>query len=391
MNRCRAPKIPPLLVDNVFVLNCVEKAELFNDFFSKQCTPIINSSVLPTINFLTDKRIDYISIQNEEIISLILNLNPNKASGSDGISGQMLLLCDNSLVLPLKMIFQNILNTSTYSGIWKLANVTPIFKNTNKQLIKNYRPISLLPICGKLFENIIFNNVYSYHNVNNLITKNQSGFRPEVSTTTQLLYPINEIHGTFEDPKSLEVRAVFLDISKVFDKVWHEGLIFKLKQNGISGRLLKFLGSYLCNRKQRVVLNGYYSDYSDIESGVPLAPLGLSLNNLMEKERIQYQADLAITGTWQGSNRTKLYEELWWELLSDRRMSRRILQIHKIIDRKTLEYLRVKFPPHRRLFLPTIFRNIKCRTNRYSNSFFPDAIASWNNMITQLRAFSNFR
>ena len=162
MNRCRSPKIPPLLVDNVFVLNCVEKAKLFNDFFSKECTPIMNSCVLPTFNFLTDKRIDYISIQNEEIILLIRNLNPNKASGSDGISGQMLLLCDNSLVLPFKMIFQNILNTSTYPGMRKLANVTPIFKNTNKQLIKNYRPISLLPICGKLFAKIIFNNVYSY-------------------------------------------------------------------------------------------------------------------------------------------------------------------------------------------------------------------------------------
>ena len=77
MNRCRAPKIQPLLVDNVFVLNCVEKAKLFNDFFPKQCTPIMNSSVLPTFNFLTDKRIDYISIQNEEIISLIRNIWSN--------------------------------------------------------------------------------------------------------------------------------------------------------------------------------------------------------------------------------------------------------------------------------------------------------------------------
>ena len=101
----------------------------------------------------------------------------------------------------------------------------------------------------------------------------------------------------------------------------------------------------------------------------------------------EYQAALAITGTWQGSNHKKLYEELGWESLSDRRMSRRILQIHKIIDRKTLEYLRDKLPPNRRLFLSTIFRNIKCSTNRYSNSFFPDAITSWNNMITHFDHF----
>ena len=75
---------------------------------------------------------------------------------------------------------------------------------------------------------------YSYLNVNNLITNNQSGFRPGDSTTNQLLYLVNEIHQAFEDHKSLELRSVFLDISKAFDKVWHDGLIFKMKQNGIS-------------------------------------------------------------------------------------------------------------------------------------------------------------
>ena len=116
---------------------------------------------------------------------------------------------------------------------------------------------------------IIFNNLYSYLNANNLITKNQSGFRPGASTTNQLIYLVNEIHMTFETPNSLEGRAVFLDISKAFDNVWHEGLIFKLKQIGIYGSLLKMFGNYLHNRKQRVSLNGSYSDYSIVESGVP--------------------------------------------------------------------------------------------------------------------------
>ena len=105
--------------------------------------------------------------------------------------------------------------------MWKLANVTPIFKKDDKQLVKNYRPISLLPICGKFFEKIIFTSLYSYLNNNSLITQNQFGFRPGDSTTNQLLFLVNEIHEAFENPKSLEVRAVFLDISKAFDKVWH--------------------------------------------------------------------------------------------------------------------------------------------------------------------------
>ena len=208
INKCRAPIIPPL-VNNRFILNCKEKAKFFSEYFSKQCTTIINTSVLPPLNLLTDKRIDHIFIQCGEIISLIRNLNPNKASGSDGISGQMLLLCDSSATLPLKIIFQNILVTSTFPDVWKLANVVPIFKKCNKQLINNYRPISLLPICGKIFEKIIFNNLYSYLDTNNLRTKNQSGFRPGDSTTNQLLYLVNEIRQAFEDPRSLEVRAVF--------------------------------------------------------------------------------------------------------------------------------------------------------------------------------------
>ena len=244
-------------------------ARYFNDYFSQQCKPVINNSVLPILGFLTNKRIDHITIENDEIISLIRKINPDKATGSDGISGQMLLLCDESIILPLQIIFTNILTTSIYPDMWKIANVTPIFKKGDKQLIKNYRPISLLPICGKILETIIFNNLYSYLHTNNLITKNQSGFRPGDSTTNQLLYLLDEIHQAFDSPKSLEVRAVFLDISKAFDKVWHEGLIFKLEQNGISGNLLKRFQNYLRSRKQRVVLNGSYSDFSSIESGVP--------------------------------------------------------------------------------------------------------------------------
>ena len=126
MNKCRAPKIPPLLVNNLFILNCRDKARYFNEYFSQHCKPVINSSVLPILRFLTDQRIDHVAVHNDEIISLIRKINPNKASGSDGISGQMLLLCEESVILSLQIIFINILSTSIYPDMWKLANVTHI-------------------------------------------------------------------------------------------------------------------------------------------------------------------------------------------------------------------------------------------------------------------------
>ena len=120
-----------------------------------------------------------------------------------------------------------------------------------------------------MFERIIFKNLYNFLVFNNLITKNQSGFRPGDSCTNQLLSLVHEIHTAFDNKKCLEVRSVFLDMSKAFDKVWHEGLIFKLQQNGVEGGLLDLLRNYLNNRKQRVVLNGMESDWGPIKAGVP--------------------------------------------------------------------------------------------------------------------------
>ena len=113
----------------------------------------------------------------------------------------MLLLCDDSVVLTLRIIFRNILSTAIYPDIWKLANIPPIFKKGDKQLIQNYRPISLLPICGKIFEKIVFNNLYKHLTTHHLINKNQSGFRPGDSTTNQLIDLVNDIHRAFDSTK----------------------------------------------------------------------------------------------------------------------------------------------------------------------------------------------
>ena len=114
-------------------------------------------------------------------------------------------------------------------------NVVPVHKKGNKQTLENYLPISLLLICGKIFVHLIYNTLFEFFILNELIS-NQSGFKPGVSCINQLLFITHEICKSLDD--EYEVRGVFLNIPKAFDKVWHNGLIYKLKQNRVSGELL---------------------------------------------------------------------------------------------------------------------------------------------------------
>ena len=147
------------------------------------------------------------------------------------------------------------------------VSVVPIHKKGDKQTLKNYRPVSLLPIYSKIFERLLYNEMFGFLLDKDLISADQSGFKPGDSCINQLLSITHNIYKSFDD--DYEVRGVFLNISKAFDKVWYDGLIFKLQENGTSGNLLKVLKQFLTNRKQRVVLNGQSSSWTNVKEGVP--------------------------------------------------------------------------------------------------------------------------
>ena len=138
-----------------------------------------------------------------------------------------------------------------------------------KNVKSNYRPISLLPIFGKMFEKLVYDSLYSHLVFCNLLNPNQSGFRPGDSTVNQLISITHTIFKAFDRNPSLDVRSVYLDISKAFGRVWHDGLIYKLRRCGVSGKLLSLIQSFLKDRKQRTVLNGKCANWGDISAGVP--------------------------------------------------------------------------------------------------------------------------
>ena len=167
------------------------------------------------------------NVNGDDILAIIKNLNPNKSHGWDNISIRMIKLCGKSIAYSLKLIFEASLQGGEIPDYWKKANAVPAHKK--KKLVKNYRPISLLPIYGKIFERVTFKDLFNYSHKNELFTKCHSGFLPGDSCISQLLSIVHDINSSFDCDPTLDVRGIFLDISKAFDKVWHEELLLKMK------------------------------------------------------------------------------------------------------------------------------------------------------------------
>ena len=150
---------------------------------------------------------------------------------------------------------------------YKEANVCPVPKKGDLSLVSNHRPISLLNSEVKLFERLVFKYLFNHLRDNNLLSSLQSGFILGDSTVNQRTFLYNIFCKAIDSGK--EVRAVFCDISKAFDRVWHDGLIYKLRAAGVTGEVLAWFKSFLSNRRQRVVLPGANSDWVFIRAGVP--------------------------------------------------------------------------------------------------------------------------
>ena len=152
----------------------------------------------------------------------------------------------------------------------KVSEVIPIYKDENRAQIENYRPISLLCNVSKVFEKLIFSEIYEI--VNPVLDNSQHGFRRHRSVVTQLLLFLDLLYKEF-DQKDNELFVLYLDFKKAFDSVPHDKLLKKVEELQIGGNLLKLIASYLSDRKQYVKVNECTSDTVPVTSGVPQGSL----------------------------------------------------------------------------------------------------------------------
>ena len=235
-NGKEVPVIPLLLFNGALVTDFQEKANIFNSVFAKRCTLV--STVLPIeFTYKTEESIQSITFSESDVIKIIRALDVNKAHGHDNILARMIKLCTNSVAHQLTLIFPNSMAAGTFAIQRKRANIVPIHNKNDKQIVSNYRPVSLQPISSKIFEKLIFNELFKFFQDKNLLSKRQLDFCLGNSCIYQLLAITHDIVLSFDWNPTLETRGMFLDISQAFDRVWHDGLLFQLKQNSVSANL----------------------------------------------------------------------------------------------------------------------------------------------------------
>ena len=184
---------------------------------------------------------NFICITLQETIDALNDIKFRKSPGVDGISIKLLKDASNIVAGPLVNIFNVSLQRAIFPNDWKLAKVTPIFKEGNKADCGNYRPISVISAVAKLFEKLVYRQLSSFLTLNGILVEQQSGFRHKHSTETALLSSTNE--WLFNMDRGLLSGVLFLDLKKAFDTVDHHILLSKLGLCGIKGTSLKWFES----------------------------------------------------------------------------------------------------------------------------------------------------
>ena len=262
--------------DNIGVSPLKQRGQLLNDSKSKaelllsQFSSVFTraqSGPLPKVNTWIDSSLTSITIDTRGVEKLLSTIKTNKAPGLDNIPDVVLRECASQLAPAVTLIFQKSLKTGILPADWTNANVSPIFKKGDRHLPENYRPVSLTSVISKLLEHIISSNMLRHFEANKVLTNLNHGFRSGYSCESQLAVTIDELTKNYD--LGLQTDIAILDFSKAFNTVPHNKLMHKLHSYGIRGNLDRWIRSFLCDCRMKVVVDGVSSSETDVISGVP--------------------------------------------------------------------------------------------------------------------------
>lgn len=288
----KADPMPPLTRPNGLTpaFEDDEKAECLADSLESQCSPsslpcdqahlsLVEAEVASR-SLLPPSGEPLPPVTPEEVEFTIKDLHPKKSPGSDGITNKVVKHFPAPLIALLAAIFSAAMSNASFPQSWKEAIVIGIRKpGKPASEPSSYRPISLLNTLGKLYERIIYSRLKDVIASKSLIPIEQFGFRARHSCVQQVHRIVEHIVERF--PQNIRTGALFFDVAKAFDKVWHDGLVYKLYTLGVPDRLVLIIRDFLTNRTFRYRLEGVLSSPRPIRAGVPqgsvLSPILFSL------------------------------------------------------------------------------------------------------------------
>ncbi len=263
---------PIVNAQGILVYDAETKADIFNEFYASVSTIDNYDDPIPSNNIATGPLLENITILQNDVYEALTNLNTSKATGPDNIGNMLLKRCAPSISGVLTRIFNLSLSLGIFPRKWKIAHIVPIHKKGSVHDFKMYRPVSLLPCVSKVFEKLIFKEVYLHLRNNGLLSEFQSGFTPGDSTINQLIHINDMILKSMDNYE--DVIGCFLDLTRAFDTVWHKGLLYKLDKYGIrdhanGSKLHTWFTSYLTERGHKVSIDGKLSSLRHINAAVP--------------------------------------------------------------------------------------------------------------------------
>ena len=239
----------------------------FLSVFSNPSKTNINVANFSTPDIIHPFTEDKLEFSLSDVIDAIDEIKPGASSGPDEIPVSLLKNCKEAMAKPIHLIWSKSLASGEVSSFYKFSNISPLHKKESKALASNYRPISLTSHIIKVFERVVRKKLVSYLEMNNLICNKQHGFRSGRSCLSQLLHHFDDVLESLTN--NADFDSIYLDYAKAFDKVDHKLLIRKLHRYSLNPKIIRWIDSFLSDRKQAVVVDGHLSFLAPIISGVP--------------------------------------------------------------------------------------------------------------------------